>query len=783
MAMRGLEDTTIRDFGGGWNVSDSDLNLNSRYQPISDNVVRGIDGSFSVRQGMSLFADFKDGTDETVAGSYSFKTTASSPNVDITVAAHGRASGDHVTISGVNAAIGGIPADQINATHSILVVDANTVRVYVRSAATGTITTSKSVTLVFDDHLLGGNIIHDQYFNRKLIVFTDIGEIGTVDDDNNLARIWGAKEANALTAGLVPTRHCDHWSSDTFKSTVIACNGYDKDKPLQIMDDFTVEFLVDKASSSNAAVPRADYVVALQGYVTFIRTEYGDPYIELSAKGTDGTFTRDPAPADSAEVDLSMITSTVEPVLLGAAPIREKLYVGFYDKGMIGALGIYNDSGQHVPDFSDTISENGTVSHRTMVSLGNDIFMCDYAGVPSVSISQQSGIFIPVRLSELIAPAIQAHLGNLKEDTLRSKAFATFNRNDRTYMLFLPIYDEVTRVLPVDPFVFNTELHDKGWAIVRQPSHKLFENSYVRITDANTIGDVMPSDINGKRRVVSIIDEDTFVIELGKTPSSADTTSGGGSGVKITPVNDETIVYVFEYNKEFKIRRWTRYRGWNFDCACSSQRGKVFMCKALKVYRMGDNEVPVFADFFGDYDKATWANSTTYAVGTRVRDATDGIVYICTESHISPATGTFAQYRAANLDTWNEYKGEPIVWQMETPWSDMRARGKFKINKYINIDSEGTDRFTVSAFVNKIRNKPTTNELLPVRSLDFQAGDTGGWSIQHPGNFGGGRRTREEKVWPFSIRGKLIRWRYEGATTGRVRIISHTMYYKLGNIR
>lgn len=120
---------------------------------------------------------------------------------------------------------------------------------------------------------------------------------------------------------------------------------------------------------------------------------------------------------------------------------------------------------------------------------------------------------------------------------------------------------------------------------------------------------------------------------------------------------------------------------------------------------------------------------------------------------------------------------------METPWSDMRERGKFKINKYISLDSEGYDSFIVSAFVNKIRNKPTTNELIPVRSMQFQAGDTGGWGVQNSGTFGGGRRTREQKVWPFQVRGKLIRWRYEGRTTKKVRIISQTMYYTLGNIR
>src|SRR5690606_35001692 len=144
-------------------------------------------------------------------------------------------------------------------------------------------------------------IIHDHYFNRRLLVFTDIGEIGTVDDAGTRTRIWGTDIAEQLSPGLVPTRRCSHWSCDTFKSTVIACNGHNRDKPVQIMDDFQVEFLVDKATMSNSAVPRADYVVCMQGYVIFVRTEYGDPFLEFSARGTDGTFTRESDPADAAE--------------------------------------------------------------------------------------------------------------------------------------------------------------------------------------------------------------------------------------------------------------------------------------------------------------------------------------------------------------------------------------------------------------------------------------------------------------------------------------------------
>lgn len=777
-----LESATIRDYGGGWNVADSDMNLSSRFQPISDNVDRGVDGSFYPRFGTEFVCDFKNGV-ETVhaAKTVTLTTVETQPYVQVAWTSHGFSSGDHVTISGATA-VGGISADSINGTHGILVINASAFRIPTIEAATGIGSSEQTLEFVHDTHLLAGEIIHETYFNRKLLVFTDIGEIGTRDDENNLARIWDYGKAEVLSTGLIPTRRCLHWSTDTFKSSVIACNGYDRDKPLQIFDDFRVEFLIDKATLSNAAVPKADYVVCMQGFVIFIRTEFGDPFIELSAKGTDGTFTREAIPADAVEVDLSMITSTVEPVLLGGAKLRDKLYVAFYDRGMIGTLNIYNDASLHDPDFNDTISEHGTVSHRTLVALGNDVFMCDYAGVPSVGISQQSGIFVPVRLSELISPAIQRHLAHLSEETLKYKAYAVYNRTNRAYMLFLPIYDEETHALPQDPLLFNDSLCAQHHTMINFPNHNLIENSHVTIAGAPDVGGLAAANINGVRKVTSIVDKNTVVVELGGSPTDLSVISGGGSSMTITPVNDEMIGYIFEYNKEFKLRRWTRYRGWNFSCACTSQRGRLFFAKGLRIYRMGDNERPLYADFIGEYD-AAWSTSTAYVVGDRVLDTVTGDVYHCDVAHTSAVSGTFAEYRAANLDIWSLYVGEPIEWAMETPWSDMRQRDRNKVNKYINLDTEGTDRFTVGVFVNKLRTCSQTNVLRPAREMQFHAGNTGGFNVQLPGNWGSGRRTREEKVWPFEFRGKLIRWRYSGSTTQRVRIVSHTMYYKLGGNR
>lgn len=782
-----LEQTTIRDFGGGWNVADSDVNLESRYQPVSENIIRGIDGSFSPRWGFKLWSDLKQGTEtESAEASYTCATVETSPYVTITKNAHGFSTGEHVTISGFTD-LNGVSAAEVNRVHSILVIDVDTFRIFVRVNASATSSAARLLTLVHDTHVAGGNIIHNMYFNRRLLLFTDIGEVITVTDAGAVERIWDMGKAYALIGTPIGWRWCNFVSTDSFKSTVIACNGYDKDKPLQIKADFTVEYLVDKASSSNAAVPRADYVICMQGYVIFVRTEFGDPFIEISAKATDGTFTRDPNPADAVEIDLSMQTSSVEPVVLGASRLRDKLYVAFYDKGMIGELGVYTGA-LHTPDFSDTISEHGAVSHRTIVPLGNDIFMCDYAGVPSVSISSASGVYVPVRLSELIAPEIQKHLANLSEDTLRTKCFAVYNKSDKSYMLFVPKYDQNTFNLQDDPIIITPELKKKNQVLVYMPDHKLFTRSKVTISGVTDIGLITAASINGTRKVVTIVDDDYFVIQCDPLAAGDNNIAGGGDAVMVSPVNDETIVYVFEYNKEMKIRRWTRFRDMNFECGCSSQRGKVFLCKGGKVYKMGDNEEPVYADFVGDYDQRVWKVATPYAVGTRVYDSSDKKVYICAAAHTSAVAGTFAEDRAAHNDNWTEYLGEPIDWEMETPWSEMRHRGRNKINKYISLDTEGNDVFTVSAFVNKIRYDKTDFEDADVANMDFSslqftAADTGGYGQAIPNTYSSGRRTREDKLWPFPFKGKLIRWRFHGQTRRRVKITALTMYYVLGSFR
>lgn len=791
--IRGLDDTTIADFGGGWNVADSDLNMSSRFQPVSDNLIRGVNGSFAVRWGYQLFADCRDGEEGTIdLNPVDYSVSNNSAYITITKVGHGLADGDHITITAaaiLTGTLGSIPAADCVGTFGVVVIDADNFKFAVATAAssttTGTINLGDSV--VTDDHTLAGDIVHMQYFNRHMLLFDSIGEIAKMSDvDGSLERIWSAHHADTLTSGLVPTRETELVSSTTFKSTVISCNGYDRDKPLQIDEAFAVEFLVDKTTSSNAFVPTADIVLALQKYVIFLRTgnvaDSGDPIASFSAQGTDGTFANEPIPADAVDVDLSMITDTVNPVIIGAGPFRDKVFVAFYDRGMIGTIGIY-DGADHEPDFSDTISEHGTIAHRTIVPLGNDIFMCDYAGVPSVSISTQSGAFVPVRLSELIGPAIQRHLASLSEDSLRKKAFALFNKSDRMYMLFIPKCDEVAQELPEEPFLFNDELKELDQALVIAPNHKLFDHSSVTIAGSVDINTLDAADINGVREVVHVVDKDSFVIQLGGHPEAADTTYGGGTNVTLTPINDETICYGFEYNKELKIRRWTRLRGLNFACGAATQRGRIYFAKEGRVYRYGSSDEPIYADEVSNYDFAEWDNSATYSAGDRVYDSSDGRTYVARVDHTGPGSGTFADYRDEFFDNWEEYQGESIVWALETPWSDFKMRGNQKSLKYMSFDTEGTAQFTMSVFTNQAYRDPQTYALAPKRSVQFSGGSVGGYGMLDPQGWGTGRRTREERVWPMPARGKLFKLRYEGETKDHLRVISTTLYYKSGGIR
>ena len=66
-----LKSATARQFTGGLNVVDSELNLSSKYARVLDNMYRGLDGAMQIRQGTELLSDYNSISDGyTLNGTY-----------------------------------------------------------------------------------------------------------------------------------------------------------------------------------------------------------------------------------------------------------------------------------------------------------------------------------------------------------------------------------------------------------------------------------------------------------------------------------------------------------------------------------------------------------------------------------------------------------------------------------------------------------------------------------------------------------------------------------------
>ena len=782
----------LRDFSGGWNVTDNEYNTASRFQTVSDNVVVGTDNAIGPRFGYKLYADLKGGTETREAGSVTFTTTNNSPVLRVNKNAHGHSAGDHVTITAISGTIANIP-DQPSGCYGIVAVDTNWFEIVLRANATAT-ATSGSLTFQYDhdDHILGGNILESAYFQGYIIIFSDIGEIVAISS-SAITRIWDVAKSAALSgapfgwrqqAGEVPLSHV---SFDTFKQSLLVVNGKNNDKPLDI--DLTrtpiVEFLVDPATSSNSFVYSAEFILSFDGYVLLVNSNNTsttstntDTTVDISARGTSGVFVGNPSPDDAVQIDLGRITQTIEPRITGVSTIRNKVFIGFYDSAMLGTLGTYVGS-VHEPQFDDQVPQHGTINHRVISNLGNDLLMCDYAGIPAFSQSQIASTITPQRISQLIDPAINAHLARLSPDTLRYKAFSVFAPRDHQYMLFIPKFDSASVFTGADvPFYIPADLAANNQILVNVPNHTVSRGDFVTISGATGFTGLTAGQINGTREVVAVVNSDYIIIQLNVTPTATGT-SGGGYPVTFTPVSDETIGYVFTVNPALRIRRWTRFRDLNWVCGTVSREGRVFFCTANRVYQFGGSDNPYYGDGVNDYDYASYSAGFTYAEGDRVYDSTTLTTYECLESYIS-VEATFAAERVTNDTKWTPYFGEDIVWESETPWSDFGDRQAVKNNKQIRIDATGSAGFTLETFVDSIYWDLDDYTRAPSTSMDFVGKDAGGFGAGTQ-NYGTGRRTKEQFAYTYPFRCMIAKVRMSGSTKLPLKISGIFFLYQKGS--
>lgn len=455
--------TTIREFDGGWTVIDNDINLASRFSKVMNNVQRGDDGSVTVRYGTRLLSDLSEPIiSSSQLGANPLATTNGSSTVVVTHTAHGFRNGWTITIAGATDT-GGILAANLNTQHVISIVDQNSYQFTASTNATSTASGGgSSITLNEQNNGALGDIINITYFQDRLVAVTRIGTLLEIDSNGASSLIWSEDIAQTVdsTSGWGSTIFA---SFAVFGGDLIVCNGVNKPLIVNFDETNACKYLVDIPSQSNTNVPVASYVVSMNEYLIMAGDAANPSRIYISNTGTSGTWVGDAAPNDAVNIELGRIAQSQNGIVRGLGRFRDKLVVAFDDVIAIGTLGIFGGSGgtEHQPDFTDVIHGHGTVSHRTMIDLGDDFLMCDNVGVPSLARAQFTGQLRPRRLSELIDPEIQKQILALSVGTTENRVFAVYNQRDRQYLLFIPNSDTLVSTTETRCFAMRQITSDR----------------------------------------------------------------------------------------------------------------------------------------------------------------------------------------------------------------------------------------------------------------------------------------------------------------------------------
>ncbi|MCA2510495.1 MAG: hypothetical protein IM561_08945 [Microcystis sp. M60BS1] len=369
-----LKSATLREFSGGLNLLDDDLNLSTKFSKRMTNCYYSPDQTVKVRFGIRLFNDLSKFT--------------SSPNV---------------------------------------------------------------------------SVINTEYFSYAIICVMSNGEILRVLANGSVARIWDNTIAKALPGAPNGWSNTDFASFEQFNGQLIVCNGVNK--PLIISNTLSVDYLKDLASNTNINTPIAKYVTSCNGYLIMA----GDPVkpnrLHISARYTSGTFYGDPAPNDATYIDVGTSLRNAS-IIKGIRAFRDRLIVAYPEGSVIGTLGIYNSTGNvHQPSFQDTVELYGAISHRSMLSYGDDMLFMDTIGVPSLKRTVFSGTIRPERVSDLVDPEMSKAINKLTGLSQENRTFSIFNQKEGMFMFFIPDNDDLANTTETVAycFLFRPTLNVSAW--------------------------------------------------------------------------------------------------------------------------------------------------------------------------------------------------------------------------------------------------------------------------------------------------------------------------------
>jgi hypothetical protein len=462
-----LDTVVVRDFTGGWNVVDNDLNLSAEYATVLDNIHRFPDGALGVRYGTRLIAHLDHQTLPSGTIVNPFTTTNGSTVVEVLLNAHGIIPGHTINFSNA-IAVGGIV---INGGYTVTaVLDADRFEIVHGAAATSDDVGGGNVNYTYGTSYRNstGNILDVVNFQDRLVVFTDTGQVVEITGAGVARLVFSTAIASRLPGTPAGWSAITFVSTDVFNGQLIACNGIDKPLLIDFNQNIPVTYLMDVATATNANTPIARYTITVNDYTVMA----GDPEfpgrIHISAAGTSGTWFGDPAPNDATFVDVGKAASTTNNVIRGLGRFGDLLAILFDNVAILYELGIY-DTTDHIPSVARVLENHGGISHRSIMSLGNDMLYCDIVGVPSIARAVFTDAAVPERVSELIDPAIQSVIAPLTIGAQEDYIFAVHNQIDSQYMLFVPNHSDPALATETECFVYTTNktLRVKAWARFR----------------------------------------------------------------------------------------------------------------------------------------------------------------------------------------------------------------------------------------------------------------------------------------------------------------------------
>lgn len=282
--------------------------------------------------------------------------------------------------------------------------------------------------------------VNIEYFNGSLIAVFSNGQVLRILGNGNvssLGDLWG------------PTTFV---SFSPFNSHMTLHNG--SDKPIDIDQNFIMEYLQDAGTLTNINTPIGRYAVACQRYMVIAGDPLDPDRLHISARDAYGTYVDDPQPNDAIRIDVGSILPNSGPIR-GLVSFRGKLIVLFAEGAVIGTLGIYDDNGNHTPDFNDAVQEFGGITQRGASSHGDDALIVDLAGVSSLRRTVLSQQLKPERVSDFISTEISSALSELAIETIEDRVFSVYDAKEGQYILFVPNSNTVEDTTETVGFVYS----------------------------------------------------------------------------------------------------------------------------------------------------------------------------------------------------------------------------------------------------------------------------------------------------------------------------------------